>query len=173
MKELLTFEKQKAPIVITDRTGARGIDFRFKGTAVVIIGFLPNSKAEFLQSIGRSSRNAFQPGKFALCARTEQRVTAKNIFAYFDQVNATQLARLKQRSLIECATLMQRASMLIDTPLKTWNNLSVWKTPLTKIPLSKLKQELRKITRLQPLLNHYPDTTAQSLSMGQHLIMKN
>jgi hypothetical protein len=70
LQELLALGKDKAPIVITDRVGARGVDFRFRETAVVIIGFLPESKAELLQCIGRSSRNAFEKAKFGLCSRT-------------------------------------------------------------------------------------------------------
>ncbi len=62
------------------------------------------------------------------------------------------MAALKQESLIECAELLQRASRMIDTPLKTWNSLSVWDSPIAGMSLAKLKSELKRIGRLKDLL---------------------
>jgi hypothetical protein len=44
----MTQDKEQAPIVITNRVGARGVDFRFRDTAIVIVGFLPESMAELI-----------------------------------------------------------------------------------------------------------------------------
>jgi hypothetical protein len=152
LKKLLMMEKKIASIIITNRTGARDIDFKFSSPAVILIGFLPDTKADFLRCVGRSSRNAFLISVFAICARTSLNIRASNVFAYYDQVKATQLASLKQKVLIKCASLMQKASIIINTPFKTWNSLTVWECHISLFSKSQLKSELRRIERLKDLL---------------------
>jgi hypothetical protein len=46
------FSCDQAPIVITNEVGGRGIDYKFKKAAEVLIGFLPSSKRDFVQFKG-------------------------------------------------------------------------------------------------------------------------
>ena len=50
--ELSKFSSGQAPIVITNEVGGRGIDYKFKNAAEVLIGFLPSSKRDFVQFKG-------------------------------------------------------------------------------------------------------------------------
>lgn len=56
MQKLLDLQKVKRFIVLTTKEGARGIDFKGQGVALVILAFTPASVSESVQAAGRGCR---------------------------------------------------------------------------------------------------------------------
>jgi hypothetical protein len=99
--------------------GGRGIDYKFKKAAEVLIGFLPSSKRDFVQFKGRSSRAIYENTCFSLVCDAPIKPKFEYLNNYFQNLNSKQLSCLKSESFISKAyylhNISQKATMLKNT----------------------------------------------------------